>query len=50
MPGTPIKMHGCEDQAMRSAPTVGEDTDDILKKHLHMSDEKISALHKDGIA
>lgn len=45
IPGTPIKMHGCQDAPMRSAPVVGEHTDAVLRDVLHMDAEEISALH-----
>ena len=32
MPGTPIKIHGCEDRPLRPAPALGQHTDDILKE------------------
>lgn len=44
IPGTPIKMHGCEDRPERPAPTIGEHTDEILKKYLHMEDGELAAL------
>ena len=49
IPGTPIKMHGCEDKAQKAAPTLGEDTDEILKKLLNKDAESLSRLHADGV-
>lgn len=46
VPGTPIKMHGCVDQVMRSAPVVGEHTDTILRDVLHMDEAQMAQLHK----
>lgn len=45
VPGTPIKMHGCVDQVMRSAPVVGEHTDTILRDVLHMDEAEMAQLH-----
>ena len=49
IPGTPIKMHGCEDKVQRSAPTIGQDTDAILENILHMSADEISRLHEAAV-
>jgi len=49
MPGCPIKMHGQDDEIIKAAPLLGEDTDDILKNILDYSDEKVAELHEDGI-
>ena len=49
VPGTPIKMHGCEDAAMRSAPVVGEHTEHILKDLLHMDGQELAALREKGV-
>ena len=49
IPGTPIKMHGCEDKIQKAAPTLGEDTDEILKKLLNKDAESLSRLHADGV-
>lgn len=49
IPGTPIKMHGCADEVQRSAPTIGQDTDSILRDILHMSSDEISRLHETQI-
>ena len=34
IPGSPIKFHGAEDNVQKSAPLLGEDTEEILKKYL----------------
>lgn len=47
IPGTPIKMHGKEDKISKAAPTLGQDTDEILKTYLNYSPEKIQALHEE---
>lgn len=49
IPGTPIKMHGCEDQVQRSAPTIGQDTDAILADILHLSGDEIARLHTEQV-
>lgn len=49
IPGTPIKMHGCEDRAVRSAPLIGQDSSTILRTILHMNDSEISALREEGV-
>ena len=49
MPGCPIKMHGQDDEIIKAAPLLGEDTDDILKNILSYSDEKVAELHEYGI-
>lgn len=41
IPGTPIKFQGVEDKAVKGAPTLGEDTDDVLKTLLGLSEEEI---------
>lgn len=49
MPGTPLKIHGCEDKATKAAPLMGEDTDAVLKKLLDMDEKSIAALHESGV-
>ncbi|MCB5736492.1 MAG: CoA transferase [Megasphaera massiliensis] len=49
VPGTPIKIHGCEDKAFRPAPTLGQHTDDILKNIVHLTAEEIARLHEEGV-
>ncbi|MDD5833194.1 MAG: CaiB/BaiF CoA-transferase family protein [Clostridiales bacterium] len=49
VPGTPIKMHGCEDAPERPAPMLGQHTNEILKENLGLSDEEIAELKKNGI-
>ncbi|MDO5131856.1 MAG: CoA transferase, partial [Eubacteriales bacterium] len=49
IPGTPIKMHGCEDAPQKAAPLLGQDTDDVLKKILGMDDTALAKLRGDGV-
>ncbi len=49
VPGTPIKMHGCEDRPVRSAPLIGEHTETILKNLLHMDAQEIAVLQEKGV-
>ena len=49
VPGTPIKIHGCEDKAFRPAPALGQHTDDILKNIVHLTEEEIARLHEEGV-
>ena len=49
IPGTPIKLHGCEDDIRMPAPMIGQHNHDILKKFLGMGDEEISALEEKGV-
>ncbi len=48
IPGTPIKMHGCEDAPYKAAPVLGEDTDKVLKTLLSLSDAELERLHASG--
>lgn len=49
IPGTPIKMHGCEDAPRQPAPTVGEHTRKLLGDILQMEDKELDALQDKGI-
>ncbi|MCI2061809.1 MAG: CoA transferase [Eubacteriaceae bacterium] len=49
VPGTPIKMHGCEDKPMRSAPKIGEDNSEVLKSILNMTQDEIDSLRSKKI-
>lgn len=49
VPGTPIKMHGCEDAPLRPAPMIGQHTDSILSDMLDMQADDIAKLHEDGV-
>ena len=49
MPGTPNKIHGCEDRPLRPAPALGQHTDDILKEIVHLTEEEIARLHEEGV-
>jgi CoA:oxalate CoA-transferase len=44
VPGTPIKMHGCQDKAERPAPMLGQHSSELLVKLLHKSPEEIDRL------
>lgn len=45
-PGSPIKMHGNIDNIQNPAPTLGQDTEEILKTIGGYSDEEIQQLYK----
>ncbi|MEG1657970.1 MAG: CoA transferase [Oscillibacter sp.] len=49
IPGTPIKMHGCEDKIVRAAPTPGQHTEQILKEMLHLQADEIAKLRADAV-
>lgn len=40
----PVKFEGSQAQAKRRAPTLGEDTDNVLRRELSLTDETIAAL------
>lgn len=44
IPGCPVKIHGEPDEIQKASPKLSEDTEDILKELLNMSDEKIEQL------
>lgn len=44
IPGTPIKMHGCEDKIQKSAPTLGEDNQKILSDLLQLDEKEIEEI------
>ncbi len=48
IPGTPVKMHGCEDAPSKAAPALGEDTDTVLRRLLGMSEAELERLHATG--
>ena len=48
-PGTPIKVHGCEDKIQKPAPLLGEDNDKILTERLGMTLEEVQALRDKGV-
>lgn len=48
VPGTPIKMHGCEDAPKKAAPLLGEDTEHILTSILGIDSERIAELREIG--
>jgi len=49
IPGTPIKIHGQLDAASKSAPLLGEDTEQILKELVGVSDEEYNKLRDANI-
>ena len=46
---TPIKLVGDELPPPRKAPTVGQDTDEVLREVLGKSDDEIDALRRAGV-
>jgi CoA:oxalate CoA-transferase len=40
----PVQFSGSNRQSTMRAPTLGEDTDDVLRSELGLSDEDIAAL------
>lgn len=48
-PGTPIKMHGQTDAVVKAAPTLGEDTDVVLRDWLNLKLEQLEELHSNGV-
>lgn len=49
IPGTPIKMHGCEDAPRKAAPLLGEDTDRILSGLLGVDEAEIARLKEKAV-
>ena len=49
VPGTPIKMHGCEDAPARPAPMLGQHTETILQEMLGYDADTTAKLKEDGI-
>lgn len=49
MPGTPIKMHGCEDKPERPAPMLGQHSEEILAGLLHMEQAEIDRLKAEKV-
>ena len=48
VPGTPIKMHGCVDAPSCSAPTLSQDTEEILQNVLNKSGDDVVKLKECG--
>lgn len=48
-PGTPVKMHGCEDKAQRPAPGIGQHNEEILSGLLGKSAGEIEALKAENV-
>lgn len=49
IPGTPIKIHGCEDAPAKAAPLLGQDTDTVLKSVLGLDDAALSSLREKNV-
>ncbi len=49
IPGTPIKMHGCEDAPGKAAPKLGADTDMFFAKVLGKDADDLQRLHDQGV-
>ena len=49
MPGTPLEFRRHEREAVRPAPTLGQDTDEILADVLGLTGARIGALRDGGI-
>jgi crotonobetainyl-CoA:carnitine CoA-transferase CaiB-like acyl-CoA transferase len=47
--GSPIKMSGTPVEYLRPAPMLGEHTDEVLKAHLGLSDERLLQLKASGV-
>ena len=48
-PGSPIKIHGCEDKIQKPAPLLGEDNEKIFTELLHMSSKEIESLRSKNV-
>jgi len=48
LPGNPIKMSGMDGTISKPAPLLGEHTDSVLDRLLHLSPEEIAALRQSG--
>jgi 2-methylfumaryl-CoA isomerase len=49
MPGSPLDFSAMARVAVRRAPTLGENTDEVLAEVLRMSAREIARLHDDGV-
>ena len=49
IPGTPIKMHGCEDKPACAAPLLGQHSEEILSALLHKSREELQLLKNKNV-
>lgn len=49
VPGTPIKMHGCEDVPQRPAPMIGQHTAELLGELLGTKPEEVEQLKAEGV-
>lgn len=48
-PGNPIKFSRTDEESFSPAPTIGENTDEVLSELLNYSEADIEALKKDGV-
>lgn len=48
-PGNPIKLSRNENEIFEPAPTLGQDTNDVLNSLLGLSDDEIEVLKTDGV-
>lgn len=46
IPGNPVKIHSEADEIQKASPVLGEDTDEILKDWLDMSQKDIEELRR----
>ena len=49
VPGTPIKMHGCDDAPQRPAPMIGQHTAELLGELLGTKPEEVERLKAEGV-
>lgn len=49
IPGVPIKMSKTQGSIRKSAPVLGEDTNEILKEYMHLSDAEIETLRNNNV-
>ncbi|QIB52568.1 CaiB/BaiF CoA-transferase family protein [Pseudomonas sp. OIL-1] len=49
MVGSPLKLSGSPVEYHRPAPLLGQDTDDVLREHLHLTAEQLASLKQQGV-
>jgi crotonobetainyl-CoA:carnitine CoA-transferase CaiB-like acyl-CoA transferase len=49
VPGNPVKMSRVAEGPETRVPWVGEDTDEVLRNELGLSDDELSKLAADGV-
>ncbi|MEO8605361.1 MAG: CoA transferase [bacterium] len=47
--GTPIKLGAQPEPALTPPPRLGQDSDDVLRRRLGLSDEELAELHQAGV-